>query len=105
MIFVKMTNTDCGSEYVFSVAETEDGEIAWRAMIIERPHPPLAAEVTYMSTGWRPYSREQEPFRGALSGTPVSGAEAEAITGLHMPAAMDKLREMIHDARNPFENH
>lgn len=36
---------------------------------------------------------------GYLSYTDVTEKDAEIITGLHMPAAMDRLRELVQEAR------
>jgi hypothetical protein len=35
---------------------------------------------------------------GGMKLEPVLPEEAEAITGLHMPAAMDRLRELVHES-------
>lgn len=35
---------------------------------------------------------------GCKAGEPVTDEEAEILTGLTMPAAMDRLRELLHEA-------
>lgn len=40
---------------------------------------------------------------GSLVATTVTEEQAEIITGLHSPAAMDRLRELLHESSETIE--
>lgn len=40
---------------------------------------------------------------GNLNDTFVTAVQAEILTGLDRAVALDRLREMVHEAHNPFE--
>lgn len=72
----------------YRIYESDDGTLKWLYL---RHH-----RTEYVD------GAEKIPVKGkcgGMSGDAVTGEEAEEITGLHMPAAMDRLRELAHESR------
>lgn len=53
----------------------------------------------HKSVDYRTESGRDAPFTGMLQGFEVTEEECEILTGMHMPAAMDRLRELVHETR------
>lgn len=68
----------------YSVRELPDGRLAWE----------------YHGRVWNGERTDLLvlPRGGSMTDKEVSGDEAEILTGLHMPAAMDRLRELVHES-------
>jgi hypothetical protein len=89
---------DIESFYVRAVVEWHDGQLAWT---FPRDHTdgPYHVVVGYQTPPVGSHAeREKYPFCGGLNGVTVTDTEAETLTGLSVPAAWDRLRELVHEA-------
>lgn len=83
---IKGWNPESNHGWVYDVVEKPNGSLVW---------------VTRHNETW--YGDDQGATFismnvGQLNNREIRPDEAEAITGLHMPAAMDRLRELVHES-------
>lgn len=72
-----------GLSFLYEVYEGDSGLLEWRYCEgSSMTKKPIAINHSQLYTG-----------------TPVTESESEALTGLHYPASMDRLRELVQEAR------
>jgi len=73
-----------GPVVLYTICEDSDGTLVWNYL-----GPDTVGDLEGTVT---------IPRCGHCSDTDVESGEAEALTGLFMPAAMDRLRELVHES-------
>lgn len=73
---------------VYQIHENRIGQLVW----YQTSDPRTVPAFTIKCKRW-----------GNMVGTLVTPEEAEAITGLHSPVAMDRLRELVHESPTVIE--
>jgi hypothetical protein len=70
----------------YEIQEHSDGNLRWFWVRGSNTHTPVTGPVHFVSKKV-----------GYLDGDEVSLKQAEELTGLYYPAAMDRLRELVHE--------
>lgn len=83
----------------YTIYEYEDGTLAWRGRVLYNSEG-LEYDVMVAPRDVPSHQTvDGSLFRfNSCCFTPVSDREAELLTGLCMPAAMDRLRELVHES-------